>query len=152
MRFSIASLVLMLLFVRDKALMQVLSEIDDSSEIAVSVLCTRDGFPMAYSINNSEKGPDIDLLTPMAAVVHATSKKVIEDLDAGYHRSSIIESSKGTVLIRDITDETILCCYIPKSKDELGIRVRSYMLGVALSTMERIATKIRKYLFSLKMR
>lgn len=138
------------MFVRDEALTQVLSEIDEASEIAVSVLCTRDGFPIAYSVN-SDKGPDIELLTPMAAVVHATSAKAIEELDAGYHRTSIIESNKGTVLIRDIIDETILCCYIPKAKEERGIRVRSYMLGVALSTMERIATKIRKYLVSLKM-
>lgn len=138
-----------ILFVRDEVLAQVLSEIDDSSEIAISVVCTRDGFPIAYAIN-SEKGPDIELLTAMTAAVHATANKAIEELDAGYHRTSIIESSEGTVLIRDIIDDTILCCYIPKAKEERGIRVRSYMLGVALSTMERIATKLRKYLVSLK--
>ena len=92
------------MLVRDKALTQVLSEIDESTEIAVSVLCNREGFAIAYSIN-SEKAPDIDLLTPLAAVIHATANKAIEELHAGYHQTSIIESSKGTVLIRDIIDE-----------------------------------------------
>ena len=137
------------MLVRDKALTQVLSEIDESTEIAVSVLCNREGFAIAYSIN-SEKAPDIDLLTPLAAVIHATANKAIEELHAGYHQTSIIESSKGTVLIRDIIDEIMLCCYIPKSAQERQVRIRTYMLGVALSTVERVATKIRKYLVSLK--
>ena len=129
--------------------MQVLSEIDESSEIAISVLCTKEGFAIAYS-NNSEQAPDIDLLTPLAAVIHATANKAIEELHAGYHQTSIIESSKGTVLIRDIIDEIMLCCYIPKPKQERQVRIRTYMLGVALDTMERVATKIRRYLISLR--
>jgi len=139
------------LFVRDRILMEVLSEIDESSEIAVSLVCTRDGFPIAFSINSEKSGPDIELLTAMTAVVHATSRKAIDELDAGFHRTSIIEGSKGTCLIKDINDNIIFCCYIPKSKEELGIRVRSYMLGVALSKMETCAKKIRSYLISIEL-
>ena len=115
-----------------------------------------------FSLNSCEKEPGLQKVKStsfsMGTVVEITvldtsdsaANKAIEELHAGFHQTSIIESSKGTVLIRDIIDEIMLCCYIPKPQQERQVRIRTYLLGVALSTMERVATKIRKYLVSLK--
>jgi len=68
-------------------------------------------------------------------------------------KSIVVASTRGNKRIKEYEKKNIMLglnCYIPKPKQERQVRIRTYMLGVALDTMERVATKIRRYLISLR--
>ncbi|MFX1519535.1 MAG: roadblock/LC7 domain-containing protein [Promethearchaeota archaeon] len=136
--------------VHDSRLSDILAEIVNSSEINVSLLCSPDGFPIAFSVE-SASAEDVALLTAaMTAAVHSISNQAVSELEnAGKFQTTIIESDKGNFLIKEITDKILFCCYVKKTSETLGARVRSYMIGIALSTMENSITKIKKYLDSM---
>jgi predicted regulator of Ras-like GTPase activity (Roadblock/LC7/MglB family) len=137
--------------VYDSRLSDILAEIVNSSEINVSLLCSLDGFPIAFSVESAST-EDVALLTAaMTAAVHSISDQAVSELESnkGKFQTTIIESDKGNFLIKEISDKILFCCYVKKTSETLGARVRSYMIGIALSTMENSISKIKKYLDSV---
>ena len=139
-----------ILHAHDSRLSDLLVEIVSSSEINVSLLCTIDGFPIAFSVESSS-AEDVALLTAaMTAAVHSISNQAVAELEkTGKFQTTIIESDKGNFFIKETTKKVLFCCHVKKTSETLGARVRSYMLGIALSTMENSITKIKKYLGSI---
>ncbi len=137
--------------VHDNRLSDLLSEvISDSSEINVSLLCSHEGFPIAFAMN-SDTEEDIVLLSAMTSSVHSISNQAVTQLNTGPLLTTTIEAAKGTLLLRDLGDY-VFVAHVPKTKKDKGqgARVRSYHIGIALNAMENSAEKIMRYLTDLE--
>jgi predicted regulator of Ras-like GTPase activity (Roadblock/LC7/MglB family) len=136
------------LTVHDSRLSDILSEVvSGQSEINVSLLCSHDGFPMAFAIS-SEAKEDIVILSAMTSAVHSISNQAVTQLNTGPLLTTTIEGAKGTLLLKSVGDY-LFACHVPKKEKELGARVRSYHIGIALDVMEASAEKILHYLINL---
>jgi predicted regulator of Ras-like GTPase activity (Roadblock/LC7/MglB family) len=136
------------LYVHDSRLTDIIAEvINSSADINVGLLCSADGFPIAFAIN-SESDEDVTMLSAMGSAVHSISNQALTELKTGPFETTIVEGALGSFLIKEV-NKYIFCCHVPK-KDGLGARVRSYLLGIALDAMEGAAEKIKRYLDELE--
>jgi predicted regulator of Ras-like GTPase activity (Roadblock/LC7/MglB family) len=139
------------LHVYDSRLSDILSEVVSGiSEINVSLLCSHDGFPIAFAIN-SDTEEDIVLLSAMTTAVHSISNQAVTQLNTGPLLTTTIEGARGTLLLKDL-GEYVFVAHVPRTKtdEDLGARVRSYHIGIALNAMENSAEKIKRYLTNLE--
>ncbi|MFX1519534.1 MAG: roadblock/LC7 domain-containing protein [Promethearchaeota archaeon] len=137
--------------VYDSRLSDILTEVvSESSEINVTLLCSHDGFPVAFAIN-SDTEEDIVLLSAMTSAVYSISNQAVTQLNTGPLLTTTIEAAKGTLLLKDL-GEHVFVAHVPKTKKDegQGARVRSYHIGIALNAMENSAEKIKRYLVNLE--
>ncbi|MFX1465069.1 MAG: roadblock/LC7 domain-containing protein [Promethearchaeota archaeon] len=139
--------------VYDRRLSDILSEvISDTSEINVSLLCSHEGFPIAFAMNSDKKeDEDITLLSAMSSAVHSISNQAVTQLNTGPLLTTTIEAAKGTLLMKDL-GELVFVAHVPKTKkdEKQGARVRSYHIGIALASLDASAKKIKRYLTELE--
>ncbi len=93
---------------------------------------------------------DVVLLAAMSSAVYSISNQAVTQLNTGPLLTTSIEGERGTLLLKDLGD-FIFVAHVPKTKTdkELGARVRSYHIGIAMNVMEAAAEKIKKYLEDL---
>lgn len=103
---------------------------------------------MAFAIT-SEAEEDIVILSAMTSAVHSISNQAVTQLNTGPLLTTTIEGAKGTLLLKSVGDY-LFVCNVPKKEKELGARVRSYHIGIALDIMEASAEKILHYLINLE--
>jgi predicted regulator of Ras-like GTPase activity (Roadblock/LC7/MglB family) len=133
--------------VHDSRLSDILSEVvSGQSEINVSLLCSHDGFPLGFAAAPGAE-EDIVILSAMTSAVHSISNQAVSQLNTGPLLTTTIEGAKGTLLLKSVGDY-LFCCHVPKKEKELGARVRSYHIGIALNVMEASAEKILHYLIN----
>lgn len=100
---------------------------------------------------SSEAEEDIVLLSAMTSAVHSISNQTVTQLNTGPLLTTTIEAVRGTLILQDL-GEFVFAAHVPKTKadKELGARIRSYHVGIALNAMEAAAEKIKKYLEDLE--